>query len=192
MGNDSGRWHGAGRMAAVACAGLLLLALTGCASAPKPAPTSGSPTAAPVFASDEAALAAATEAYANYQEMADRITSDGGIDPERIAPYVSEAYLFDEVQQYEGYTDARARSVGRTTFVVKDAQRLDFANPNETFISLYVCDDVSGIDVLDEAGASLVSESRIAITPFVVGFVLNGDETLVVDSRDVWEKASFC
>lgn len=192
MGITEGRRRRAGRMAAVVCACLLLVPLAGCAAEPKPAPTTSAPTAAPVFASDEEALAAATEAYANYQEMADEITGDGGSKPERIAPFVSEGYLNTEVHQYDGYRDAKAHSVGSTAFHVDSAQRLEYQDVQETAISLYVCDDVSDIEVLDENGASLVSESRVAVTPFEVGFILNGDGKLVVDSRDVWKRESFC
>jgi hypothetical protein len=177
---------------AVACACLLLLPLAGCAEAATSAPTSSPPTPTPVFASDEEALAAATAAYANYQAMADQITGDGGKAPERIAKFVSEEYLPDEVQQYEGYRDANARSVGNTAFVVKSVQRLDYSDSSLTAISLYICDDVSGVEVFDENGASLVSESRKAVTPFEVEFVLNSEGILVIDSRDVWEQTNFC
>ncbi|MCU1637074.1 MAG: hypothetical protein JWQ68_2313, partial [Cryobacterium sp.] len=46
-----------------------------------PLQTSSEP---PVFATDEDALAAATEAYAAYLSMSDRILMDGGAQPERI------------------------------------------------------------------------------------------------------------
>jgi hypothetical protein len=172
--------------------GFLLIFGAGCAAEPIAVPTSAAPTPAPAFASDEEALAAATEAYARYQEMADEITGDGGNAPERIAPFVSETYLPVEVHQYDDYRVAQARSVGRTSFAVASAQQLDYGNADNTSIALYICDDVSGIDVLDKTGASLVTESRVEVTPFEVGFVLNRDGLLVVDSRDVWESESFC
>jgi hypothetical protein len=192
MRNDGGKPRRMARMAAVVCAGFLLVSGAGCASAPAPVPTSAAPTAAPIFASDEEALAAATEAYGRYQEMADQVTGDGGIDPERMAPFVSEDYFPQEVHQYDDYRDAHAHSVGNTTFLVASAQRMDYQSESRTSISLYICDDVSGINVLDESGQSLVSESRVTITPFEVSFVMNGDGTLVVDSRDVWKRQNFC
>ena len=63
--------------------------LSGCASTPVPTPTSATPTVAPVFATEEEALAAATEAYAAYQELIDRIFSEGGKAPSRIAAVVT-------------------------------------------------------------------------------------------------------
>jgi hypothetical protein len=179
-------------MMAVACTGVLLFSVTGCASAPKPAPTSSSPTAAPVFASDEEALAAATEAYANYQEMADAIDSEGGQAPERITPFVSERFLPEALHQSDGFRDSNARSVGSTTFVVDAPQHMSYSDPKNTVVSLYICDDVTAVDVVDESGNSLVSDTRVAVTPFAVSFVLSTSRKLVVDSRDVWEGDNFC
>jgi hypothetical protein len=180
------------RVVVVACVGFLLISSAGCAAERTPVQPSATPTAEPVFASDEEALAAATEAYANYQKMADTITGEGGVDPERIAPFVSETYYPVEVHQYDDYRAAHARSVGSTSFVVSSAQRMDYLSESKTSIALYICDDVSGIQVFDETGASLVSESRVEVTPFEVSFVLNADEVLVVDSREVWDQDSFC
>ncbi|TFC84836.1 hypothetical protein [Cryobacterium sp. TMT4-31] len=184
--------RGVGRMASAACVGGLLLGAAGCTAAPKPAPPSPTPTITPIFASDEEALAAATEAYANYQNMSDQIDSEGGIDPERIAPFVSASLLPTAVHQSDGFREAGARSVGSTTFLVAGTQELSYASLDEIAISLYICDDVSEVDVLDENGSSLVSEIRDSVTPFEVGFVLNSDEALIVDSRDVWQGKSFC
>jgi len=190
-GRRSAKW-----IAGVAGAVVLLVGTSGCAAEPAPAPTSSSsssPTpAGPVFASDEEALAAATEAYANYQAMADRIDSEGGREPERIAPYVSTTYLPTAIEDFTGFQEANARSIGVTKFRVHEAQQLDYSDPEETSISVYICDDVSEVDVVDENGVSLVSESRNPITPFEVGFVLDETRSLVIGSRAVWEGTNFC
>ena len=179
-------------MVAAACVGGLLLGAVGCTAAPKPAPPSPTPTVVSIFASDEEALAAATEAYANYQKMSDQIDSEGGLDPERISPFVSADHLPSAVHQSDGFREAGARSVGSTSFLVAGTQQLNYASSDQTAISLYVCDDVSGVDVLDVSGASLVSEARASVTPFEVGFILNSEEALVVNSREVWTGKNFC
>jgi hypothetical protein len=186
--NDEARL--ARRMTAVACA--CLIALSGCATPATPRATTNPPTAAPVFESDEEALAAATEAYANYQQMADLIDNEGGLKPERIAPFVSERFLDTAIQQSEGFRERNLRSVGATTFMVDGVQSLNLTDSNDTVVSLYICDDVSGVDVLDEEGTSLVSENRVAVTPFQVTFALNAGNEFVVDARDVWEGENFC
>jgi hypothetical protein len=180
------------RVAVVACVGFLLISSAGCAAERTPVQPSATPTAEPVFASDEEALAAATEAYANYQKMADQIDSESGGAPERIAPFVSERFLPLAVQQFDGFRETQARSIGSTTFVVETAQHMDYKDPAQTSVSLYICDDVSAVDVVDETGRSLVSEARVPITPFEVTFVLSTNGELVVDARDVWEGENFC
>jgi len=179
-------------MVAVACAGLVLIFAAGCASAPTPGPGTATSTPTPVFASDEEALAAATEAYANYQELADEIDSDGGQNPERIASVVSERFLPTAVHQSDGFLQSNLRSIGTTKFIIDGTQHLSYSDPATTDLSLYICDDVSGVDVVDEAGASRVAEARDVVTPFEVSFVLNPDGVLVVDSRDVWVGDDFC
>ena len=179
-------------MVTAACVGGLLLGAVGCTAAPTPAPRSATPTVASIFASDEEALAAATEAYANYQEMSDQIESEGGVAPERIEPFVSSHFFPSALTQSEGFLEAGARSIGSTTFRVDAVQHMDYADPAAINISLYICDDVSGVDVVDEAGASLVSETRLSVTPFEVGFALTPDGTLVVDSRDLWTGSPYC
>jgi len=179
-------------MVGAACVGGLLLGAVGCTAAPTSAKPSPTPTVVPIFASDEEALAAATEAYASYQEMSDKIDSEGGLEPERISPFVSADHLPSAMHQSDGFREAGARSVGSTSFLVAGTQQLNYSSSDETAVSLYVCDDVSGVDVLDASGASLVSETRAGVTPFEVGFILNSEEVLVVDSREVWTGKNFC
>jgi hypothetical protein len=172
--------------------GFLLIFGAGCAAEPIAVPTSAAPTPAPAFASDEEALAAATEAYGQFQTMADRIDSDSGRAPERIAPFVSEGFLPVAIQQSDGFRENGSRSIGSTAFVVDAIQHFDYTDPDRTELSLYICDDVSAVDVVDETGASIVSKDRVPVTPFEVKFVLNPSGELVVDARDVWEGDNFC
>ena len=59
------------------------LLLSGCLPQQPTATPPPEATAAPIFASDEEALAAATAAYAAYLAMSDQILKDGGKDPDR-------------------------------------------------------------------------------------------------------------
>ena len=168
---------------------LALPALAACAPAPTPVPSqTAAATDAPVFASDEEALAAAKKAYAAYLKASDAITGDGGQDPERIATFVSDDLLNSELQGFAGYAAAGAHSVGSTTFKVLGVQSIESSG---ALISLYICEDVSGLDVVDAEGVTLVSPSRKPITPFEVGFEM-GDDSLILGYRGVWEGGSFC
>ena len=118
--------------ARVAVVALLIVALSGCASTPDPqlTPTPSATAAAPVFASDEEALAAATEAYAAYLTMSDQIAGDGGASPHRISPFVSAGLLDSELDGFASFREANAFLVGNTRFWVADVQKIDRTNPD--------------------------------------------------------------
>jgi hypothetical protein len=58
------------------------LALAGCVQPPSRVIPTSTPSAAPVFASDAAALAAAKKAYVAYLAVSDAVANDGGKNPE--------------------------------------------------------------------------------------------------------------
>lgn len=179
-------------IAVCALALLVASALAGCATEPTPAPThTAAATDAPVFASDEEALAAATKAYAAYLKASDAISNDGGTDPERIAPFIAPSLLKSELEGFAGYRSAGAHSVGSTTFVVSSVQGIEASKDFGTSISLYICEDVSDLDVVDSKGVSLVSPSRTPLTPFEVTFEGSAD-SIVLGYREVWEGRNFC
>jgi hypothetical protein len=69
---------------------LLAASLGACtwpASIPPPPPPA---TEAPLFATDEEALEAATAAYAEFLAVSGQILREGGSDPERLKPLVSD------------------------------------------------------------------------------------------------------
>ncbi|TFB92808.1 hypothetical protein [Cryobacterium sp. HLT2-28] len=167
------------------------LALAGCAP---PAPQAPSPTAtdAPVFASDAEALAAATEAYAAYLALSDQISREGGADSNRMAALVSKDVLDEELSGFDQFRSAGAHSVGETTFSVAKLQSAEYTTSRRTIISLYICEDVSGVDVLDATGASLVSAERNPITPFEVRFEMSQRSSLVLAERSAWAGETFC
>ena len=68
--------------AALAAVGALALVLTGCVGSPAPTPSPTPTEAAPIFASDEEALAAAIEAYERYRAASQRSrTTEAGSSP---------------------------------------------------------------------------------------------------------------
>ena len=167
-------------------------ALAGCVSAPTPTPSTSAATDAPVFASDEEALAAATEAYAAYLKVSDQISNDGGEGPERIAPLVSDALLPLELEGFAEFQAADAHTVGSTSFEVFKMQSAEYESPELTSISLYICEDVTGVNVVDSTGISLVSPSRKPLTAFQVRLGMEADSSLVLGEREVWKGDSFC
>ena len=172
------------------------LSLAGCAPAPAPqASETNGPTEAPVFASDEEALAAATEAYAAYLAMSDQILAEGGADPERIRAFTTERLADIEMEGFANVRSSGFRSVGESQFSELALQ--DQGKPGKAgrgMLSAYVCSDVSGVDVVDANGESVVKDVRPDFTPFVISFDLISKDPikLLVAGADVWDGPGVC
>ncbi|GAB3802713.1 hypothetical protein GCM10028798_20500 [Humibacter antri] len=179
------------RMPAAAIAALLALPLAACTPA-QPAPTP-SPTSAHtrLFASDAEALKAATDAYAAYLKVTDNVLSEGGADSARLESVASGDALKKVRADTADFKDNNAHTVGTTKF---DSVRLAFFEPGARQpVAIYVCDDVSNVDVVDSSGKSLVAPDRKARTPWHVTFVRPANEGhLLVAERALWTGGGFC
>ncbi len=174
---------------AVATSLMLAMAVAGC-SPSNPTPTPTRTASVPVFTSDAQALTAATEAYAAYLKMSDTITREGGLDPERIRPFVTPGHLKSELTGFKAFSDRQIRTVGQSTFdqvrLQSFAERSGVANVN-----IYLCFDTSAIRVIDKSDQDVTPTGQVARQPLIVG--LTGQApSLVVSKSAVWSGASFC
>jgi hypothetical protein len=177
--------RGAGAVVALVAA----LLASGCAPS-DPQPTPGpSPSATPLFESDEEALAAAEEAYAAYLRVSDQILMDGGTGSERLLEVATEEVLANEEEGYEKARAAGLRSTGGSTFNRLRLQKFDSHQ-----LSVYLCKDVSTVDVVDANGVSVVPEDRPAQYPLSVTFLppFDGSHSLVVSEVADWDGENFC
>jgi hypothetical protein len=170
----------------------LLLSLTGCTSAPAEPTATPSPTATPVFASDEEALAAAEKAYADYLAMSDMIFRDGGKHPERLEAVATAAIVESESEAFAEVERNGWHAEGESKFDSVKLQSANYPSWSATSITLYVCSDVSGLDVLDPAGVSVVAQDRPSRQPFQVTFVGNSAERLLLERKELWEGVGVC
>lgn len=166
----------------------LLLLLTACGdpSDPPPAPE---PTVTPAFASDEEALAAAVEAYSAYLAVSDAILADGGANPERIYQVATSSLGADEIEGFAEFQANGFRSVGRSTF--DDMRLQSFSSEAIDAVRVYVCVDVSEVDVVDASGKSIVAPDRQTLIPFEMGFDRVAG-TLLLSSKEIWDRGSVC
>lgn len=180
-----------GKITGLALAALLLSACVPSAPVATSEPTSA-PT--PVFESEAEALAAAEEAYAAYQQVSDEILAEGGTNPNRIDSVVGSDLAEVEKVGFAEFTQKGLHSVGRTTFGNMTIQSFDPEAPlGADIIRVFLCSDVSGVDVLDGSGASVVSAERPARTAFEAGFEIGSSgRTLVVSNKDVWSGDGVC
>lgn len=181
-------------MAALASAGLLLIAIASCASAPTPAPSSATPTPTPVFASDEEALAAATEAYANYLSTYDASWADGdGSMQDFLKLSVGEANENDR----SSYSEWKANDwhpVGKTTFDSIEIQSSTQTESGFWEIRTYLCLDASDGDVVDVNGISVARPDRPLRVPLEVAFLSTSAASveLKISESRVWSGKNFC
>ena len=182
------------RSAAVAVVLVAALAATGCAPDPA-APHTPAPTSTPLFASDEEALAAAEEAYAAYQAVSDAILIDGGTEPERLLAVATEAQYEYEKSGFDEARINQLRSTGGSTFdTMTVRERKPDIGDGRLVVSVFFCEDVTAVDILNAGGQSIVDKTRPARFPRIAYFDLVGDEKarLLVSAIEEWEGDNFC
>ena len=157
-------------MTALTGAGLLALALLLGGCTPEPAPE---PTPTPPFASEEEAFAAAEATYRAYVDALNQVDLS---DPETFEPVfgwtTGEANAGERKSLSQMHADGWSVS-GRTSVV--GARLADFS-PKDGEVELAVCADVSGVDVRDSNGISVVSPDRPDLQASFVTFV-SSDQT---------------
>lgn len=169
------------------------LLLTGCVGAPAPMPTpTEESTAAPIFASDEEALAAAEAAYQRFIDTTTMITNNGGAPSEKLKSVATGAALDEESDAAKRFREEGFRTIGIVTFRVHKLQSVAQDADARTVITLYVCDDLREVDLLNAAGESMVVEGRVVDVPYIVAVTAIDADNLRVSEKELWTRDNFC
>lgn len=155
---------------------LVLAAVTLSACAPTPAPT---PTAA--FASEEEAFAAAEETYRAYNDAYNNVDYSDASTFTVLDSYTSGSY---QAEEREGLSQMHADGVIREG----EASIVWFrgiAFENNTTVRAISCKDLSGVNIYDEAGVSLVVPDRAATSAVELMFSIENSRLVLVDSQAV-------
>jgi len=175
----------------VAAVAIVVFLLSGCTTPdPTAVPSSAAPTAAPVFASDEEALAAAEDAFEKYQAVSDSILKDSGSEPERLLSVATDELYKSELVGFKEMAAAGLHLVGRTTSDSATFQSMATVG-KITDVSVYLCIDVSATDVQDAGGKSIVRSSRVDRYPVELAFQLMGGDMLLSEKAE-WTGENFC
>lgn len=150
------------------------------------------PTSEPVFASDEEALAAATKAYEAYLAMSDLIAQEGGKDPERMAPFVTDDWLAAEVDASQSIQEKGRHLEGRTQFDTMTLQQVDQLQNGSVTVVVYVCVDLTDAYLLERDGSKVAETTGERRWPFEVNLVGDADHSLVVGGHEEWTSSEFC
>jgi hypothetical protein len=183
------------RTAAVATAlGLVLITagLTSCAT-PKTGlqPPEPDPTATPVYASEEEALAAAEELYGRYLKIANKLGQSGWTWTQDLDTVLSGRALEGELQNAADFAAKGLVQHGDSTFDSQMLQQLRSNDSEQVSLTIYLCLDVSGVDVVDKQGESVVSPGRPDRQALEID--MDGAEgALRITRSEAWSGANFC
>ena len=175
---------------------LAATALAGCAASPKPLPSvSGTADAAPVFASDDEALAAAEKAYAAYQKVGDAVGQDGGDNAERFQSVAVGAAL--EQASTAARSSTRRRSSSRRIKHVHDTSDAVQRTTDLGSIPRSSCTSAmtssTGTDSLTKSGRRSRSQARPSKLPFASdGISGSWHAPWFVSDKVLWEGENFC
>lgn len=179
------------RITLLALLAAVALMVNGCVATRVTSPPSPAATSAPVFASEEEALAAATEAYAAYLAVGSQVARDGGAKPERMSEVTIGNAYEQEIEVFRSMLANSQVGEGEQTFDTVSAQSLNLDTGATT---LYLCLDTRRTSVLDATGAVVNSPNRITRFPLQVRFVPNqgADRRLIIAESESWSGANFC
>jgi hypothetical protein len=145
----------------------------------------------PVFASEEEALAAAGELYGRYLAISNEIGQGGWKDTSQLRSVARDRALNDDTSTAEGFQANGWTQVGESTFDSLILQQLEDAGAGAVDLVVYLCIDVSKVDVLDSHGQSVITSSRPERQPLEVEIDdVEGD--LKVSRSEVWSGQDFC
>jgi len=166
---------------------LLATSLSGCAPSDASAPPQPAATFAAPYATDEEALAAAEEAYTEYTRVSDQILHDGGADAERLAEVAVGSFLEESLVELREFESNGYRATGEVVSSDFVLQRYSPKTGPLELISVYLCSDVSAVEIFDSSGISLVANERDDLATMQVAFTFNNERRqLLVSDQQLW------
>ncbi|MBH0083193.1 hypothetical protein [Salinibacterium sp. SWN167] len=165
---------------------LLLATLSGCVPSESPTPAEPTTTFVAPYATDEEALAAAEEAYAEYTRVTLETYREGVTDPTALSSVASGEHLVELLEEFEERVADGRYLVGDESFNQVVLQRYSRdSSPNEV-IAVYLCDDLSKLSIYRE-GEKIGPKAPVSAMTMQVVFDLSPDSnTLLVSARDIW------
>jgi hypothetical protein len=179
--------------AAIAVCLLGAMALTSCAATSPPIPTP-TPTSTAIFASEDEALAAATDVFAAYLAGYDSAMAEGGKDLSIVRDYVGDEY-FTELSEPGTIVKNNWHTSGASSFEVKEVATFDQVSDSST-INLNLCRDITGIRVLDSNNRDVTPPDREMRIPLAVSFATTSDveesDALIIVGVKSWLAPDAC
>ncbi len=165
------------------------IALAGCTPSESPIAT---PTPTAIFASEEEALAAATDVYQRYNAAFDSASSKGSEDMSGMQGLVTDAHLKELGKP--GTIDSNGwHTEGSSSFDVKEVASY-IPGIAETEIALNVCRYLSEVKVVDAEGIDVTPSDWPDYVPLVISFVSSDSDpaSLLISKVDSWLEPHSC
>ncbi len=105
----------------------------------------------------------------------------------RLSEVASDEALTEALSSVSDFRAAGHKLVGHSAVASIDLISFDPAGD----VEVYACHDLSGTDVVDASGASIVSPNRPVQYPMHVS-LSTSEHRLVVNSAEVWSGDDFC
>lgn len=181
------------RRSLIAALTLAAIVLTGCTDTTRIPPADPTPTDAPLFSSDEEALAAATEVYEEYLAAATEASESGGESVARLSRTSTNAFFEREIASLQEFQSDGSTVSGEPSLRSMTLQQRYVAEEFSEVVVTYVCLDVSEVRILDPNGDDVTSPDRSAFTSLEVEFVAQPDSpTLLINRSEAWRGESQC
>lgn len=163
------------------CAGMMLLALAGCAPQPTPSPT---PT--PAFASEAEAFAAAEEVYRAYNDALNiRLGGEDEPDPQN---FLTGLALEGDIDAQNLFQSSGIQATGTTA--LSSFQGLKASVGSSTpVVTAYVCIDVARLRVIDANGHDVTPADRGDLVAQTVEMIYVEPDFMIADETSTEESS---
>lgn len=171
---------------------LLAAALVGCSEQTRIPPAEPPAAQAPLFASDEEALAAATAAYEEYLAVSNAVTSDPNASLSELEALTTQDYFLELEVGVEQLRSQGLRSVGTSrssTIVLQQFEQ----SPGYALVTIYVCLDVTDARLVDADGKDVTPGDRDNLVELEVSLLSeDSQQSLVVADSESWPGGNIC
>ena len=171
---------------------LAALLLSGCSPEPRIPAAEPQPTATPLFATDEEALAAATAAYEEYLAVSANVASSESLDTSPLESLTTPSFLDRELEALAEITRQGLRVEGQAFLSASRLQQRYTDATQREVVIIYGCLDASDTKAVDLDGNDRTPPDRRVMVDLEIELVENDDRGLVINRSDVWAGESVC
>jgi len=170
----------------------LLLSLTGCSDTTEIPQAEPTPSATPLFASEEEALEAATAVYEEYLAASNQVLEEGGSNPDLVAPYLSPEIFAEEAAGFQTLLSEGQSFTGGTRAIDFEFQQSSAPDPMEAEVQFYACVTNEGTVRLDRELEPTPEQPPTFVGTFEVIVQFFADSTSRIQLKEFWAEGNQC